>query len=874
MRLQHNIMAQSSYRNYKKNVSGMKKNLERLASGYKVNRAADDAAGLAISEKMRAQIAGEETAQKNAKDGISLVQTAEGALAEVHDILDRMAELATQSANGTYDSDTDRYQLQKEMGLLLDEINRIADSSNFNGIPLLDGSMDAGGGVVFTPGSFQIDNSTLHPAGPDAGSIELPGVGPTLGQDTVLHTKGTLGNSTNEFSIDLHNVILNANSTISISVGDGVSITVTNNSDEPVTAKDIAAAIAGDSSKKISVDFGDAKVGVSERGSATVTLGKDSVFEMKASGTRVTFAQTNGSDIEMPKEVSIADATAPLPDVTAPSGVPQVQEPTESSPAKYTIDLSGVSMSAPGWVTVGILGREFDLEVTADEFYGSTPVGTVLADKLADALNDASFPPDTTAGALSFSSSDGKLTVAFEKKGEGMMPSDYADKLGSVTVETSVYKDSEPLPELSELLDFGDPDGEEDTYLSSINVEIGGTTYDFTIYSERTAPDDIDLNDPKVIVVTLEDARNGKSMEVIQKQFQDKLNMRLAKDSLDNKKHNANYDEYVRARLVKVEGGYKVEYESVKKTYIGVSDDSGNSGSGGGPEGPGGSGGPAAASKNFSGDYNKSTTVLQTRSGGAQDRLASTSFDLKKLADSDGYIAEGTTITIGRDTYTFTYDANKIGKDGYVALNSGDDLGTAAEKLTKAAERNGTYTVGWDEQHDGGKGRITITEREGQTYFDLTTMEGIEKSLGFKNAATTPASGAKGMTLQIGDGDDIYSQLKISVKDCHTKALGIDAISIATQADAAAATYPIRRAKDYVSDVRGTLGAAQNRLEHTINNLGVMVENIQESESAIRDADIAEEMMSYTKNNILIQSAQSMLAQANQVPQGVLQMLQ
>ena len=95
MRIQHNIMAMNAYRNYTNNTSAMQKNLERLSSGYKINRAGDDAAGLAISEKMRAQITGLEVASKNAKDGISLVQTAEGALTEVHDMLNRMVELAT-----------------------------------------------------------------------------------------------------------------------------------------------------------------------------------------------------------------------------------------------------------------------------------------------------------------------------------------------------------------------------------------------------------------------------------------------------------------------------------------------------------------------------------------------------------------------------------------------------------------------------------------------------------------------------------------------------------------------------------------------------------------------------------------------------------
>ena len=101
----------------------------------------------------------------------------------------------------------------------------------------------------------------------------------------------------------------------------------------------------------------------------------------------------------------------------------------------------------------------------------------------------------------------------------------------------------------------------------------------------------------------------------------------------------------------------------------------------------------------------------------------------------------------------------------------------------------------------------------------------------------------------------------------------IEDIDIGTQAGAQKAVDVIKNAINYVSSVRGDLGAIQNRLEHTANNLSVMAENIQDAESTIRDTDIAEEMMAYTKNNILVQSAQAMLAQANQVPQGVLQLL-
>ena len=141
------------------------------------------------------------------------------------------------------------------------------------------------------------------------------------------------------------------------------------------------------------------------------------------------------------------------------------------------------------------------------------------------------------------------------------------------------------------------------------------------------------------------------------------------------------------------------------------------------------------------------------------------------------------------------------------------------------------------------------------------------------SGAARPNAG-KPLTLQIGDTSDSFNQLKVGIKDCHVDALGLTDMKIGDQDSAAKALDKIKSAINYVSDVRGTLGATQNRLDHTINNLSVMQENIQDAESTIRDTDVADEMMAYTKNNILIQSAQAMLAQANQVPQGVLQLLQ
>ncbi|WP_017415628.1 flagellin N-terminal helical domain-containing protein [Clostridium tunisiense] len=144
MIINHNMNAMNAHRNMGMNTVNAGKSMEKLSSGLRINRAGDDAAGLAISEKMRGQIRGLDQASRNAQDGISLIQTAEGALNETHSILQRMKELSTQSANGTLDDVVDRAAIQTEVNKLNEEIDRIASTTNFNGKKLLDGSIGAG----------------------------------------------------------------------------------------------------------------------------------------------------------------------------------------------------------------------------------------------------------------------------------------------------------------------------------------------------------------------------------------------------------------------------------------------------------------------------------------------------------------------------------------------------------------------------------------------------------------------------------------------------------------------------------------------------------------------------------------------------------
>ena len=210
------------------NNSAVAKNLEKLSSGYKINRAGDDAAGLAISEKMRAQITGLETASKNAEDAVSLVQTAEGALTEVHSMLNRMVALATQSANGTYNG-TNRGSMNEEVDQLKSEIDRILSTTNFNGMELFTsdqtitfqvsetGIADAQIGIQMS----KMNTSTLkidavHISNPARGTGSLDAAGQTNARqqisvinaaiDKVSKLRGTFGAMQNRLEHTINNL--------------------------------------------------------------------------------------------------------------------------------------------------------------------------------------------------------------------------------------------------------------------------------------------------------------------------------------------------------------------------------------------------------------------------------------------------------------------------------------------------------------------------------------------------------------------------------------------------------------------------------------------------------------------------------------------
>ena len=504
-----NTMAINAQRQLNLNNNKVSKSLEKLSSGYKINRAGDDAAGLAISERMKAQIKGLDAASNNSQDGISLVQTAEGALNEVHDMLNRMVELATKAANGVY-TESQRANYSDEVAQLKDEINRIADSTNFNSLSLLNGDLAGPASVTDV-------------AGTDAGAIVKGNGDATFG--AVVNGAGAAKSS---FEVKMDNVTFNKDlDKIVLTIG---GQTVESNA---VTGADLADP------SKLAAAFG----------TKTITLGGEQ-FTASVQGNTVKF-ETAGNT---------------------------------------TVDLAALGLTQNNTVNMS----------------------------------------------------------------------------GSAAATKAV------------------------------------TTLDFT----------------------------GKTGDTV----------------------------------------------------------------------------------------------------------------------------NGATVTIDGKTYQFVADAKDV-KDGATAIvvDPKDDAATIAAALE--AELQKANIANTDIKVDGNKVVFTA-----------------QNTGAADNAVEVEVDG--GLILQVGDTYDTFNKLSVSVDDMHTKALGLDTVDISTQTTAGQAINTINAAIDSVSKTRAGLGAIQNRLEHTINNLDTTSENLTAANSRIRDTDMAKEMIEYTKMNVLVQSAQAMLAQANQQPQSVLQLLQ
>lgn len=296
MVVQHNMQAANANRMLNVTTSAQSKSTEKLSSGYRINRAADDAAGLTISEKMRKQIRGLDQASTNAQDGVSSVQTAEGALTEVHSMLQRMNELATQAANGTNSKDSDRQAIQDEIDQLTTEIDRVSETTKFNETYLLKG--EAGTKTI---------NMKAHDAGlkgtlTDNGDGTATFVMDTLNAGDKVSIGGknyTIGGTsddldsafgTNGLDINTNHQDISVNGTTykyyadTVKTKDGNKITAGYYSADPSKLADQTAATATGVDGKVTADL--AALKTNAPAGSTITVGTKTVTLMKDDGTK------------------------------------------------------------------------------------------------------------------------------------------------------------------------------------------------------------------------------------------------------------------------------------------------------------------------------------------------------------------------------------------------------------------------------------------------------------------------------------------------------------------------------------------------------------------------------------------------------------
>ncbi|MEY8319600.1 flagellin [Lachnospiraceae bacterium 46-61] len=845
MIIQHNISALNAYNKLSGNNKALAANLQKLSSGYKINKAGDDAAGLAVSEKMRAQITSLEVAQKNSLDGISLVQTAEGALTEVHSMLNRMVELANQSANGTYD-DSNRQKLQAEVDQLKSEINRISDATNFNGIKLLDGSMT--NEATFSMGEAQGVNILAEAAA---------GADPVLGTNTIMHKQGTQA-AKGEFTIDLANTryagavdgdqldIKVGDETFSLTHGDTIGNTKVDLSTTDGVAKALEAAINANANGKVSGDN----------------------FEVKASGNSVKLVEkeigkagkAGLKDLDMAVSVSDpneANTIKNLPKVTG-TVKSTVTDGTAAAKAKIELDFTDVSIEKGddgAKAKFSVAGKDYYIDV--DDDMEDTDIVTALV----AAINADKPTVEKTAGGAE------TLTATADATGKKIT-------LEAANNAETAFTDAQKVVGLTGALE--PPTVQAPGTLTATVADGNATTKATITYNMAGAelPEITDGSTGNKAVFTVA----GQEFEID-----------IPKDGETDAEAIAKaLAEAINAKgLTITKGGndfaFTASVADGTTNLVLTAKDDGTTGIAAADAGNIAVAGKAGApsERGLQGTNNVGTTVIQQGAEEAAGEWASTAFDLTK-----DMLADGNKLKIGNETYVFS-----VGKDSTVRAGKGEvvvdlkDLDTEAtdfvdkaiDRLTKAAANNKMFTVGDDKK----PGRVTLHEHKananafdaGKGGTDLTTFENVQKQISFSVASKTESTG-NSLRLQIGDTSDSYNQLEVNVANCSVEGLGIKNVDISTQDGAAAAVAAINDAIDYVSTVRGNLGATQNRLEHTINNLEATTTNITEAESRIRDTDMAKEMMAYTKNNILVQASQAMLAQANQVPQGVLQLLQ
>jgi flagellin len=784
MRIYHNIPALNAYNNLSVTQNALASSIKKLSSGLRINSAADDAAGLAISEKMRAQIRGLDMAARNAQDGISMIQTAEGALESTNSILQRMRELSVQAANDTL-SQQDREYIQLEINQLRDEINRIASSTQFNKKRLLDGSAS----VLWSSDSL---STKLFVRG---GLRQID----QFGQKNVAEGNFKITISANPgqseaqksdiFKIKHENIL--SNLTMDKNYINRVSVDNLPPADYTVRVASAVAANSG--SMGIVARFGE---------------GTYSGF----SSTGVNMAALSGT-AQVFYEITNVDNVSNTITFKAVAQVLRIDGTSET----FVSEALQVGIGANGkvkWTAFGIAGTLFSF--TAQNSLTGIKVGQRL---IATYQNSTVATVRITVSAVNLNSAWGGY---WDKPTAGLPNGQYVQDVGFILAETAVSGKDVQLrgfylnPSNGTMYDTNIILGLK-TSFASVSTGTTLTTFKATYVGQTAQLDtrlrDLDkfwdsngrfmLDDPKTLTITQGDGKttsitiySNDTMGDLVRKFNDAIANGLGQAALVN--NNAmNFASFVTNPVANTS-------ESVAGTIIIRSVINGIGGT-----------------LNISGD---------------QDLMDALSLNvIQKPVENEFFVSI-------QDAHSGQPVVSNVKVSGNYAV------GLIHPNLDFEFDQNANMEVSWNE----------ITKK----YETKVTSEAFRTVIHISDNTAVFQIGAN-------EGED----MSIDIGDMSTRALGLHKVLVTDRKSASRSITIIDTALTTLATQRSKLGAYMNRLEYTINNLTTAAENLTASESRIRDLDMAKEMMNFTRLNILLQSGQAMLAQANQLPQNILQLL-
>ncbi|MDR1516344.1 MAG: flagellin [Synergistaceae bacterium] len=804
MRILHNVPALQSYNALTKTNNSLSKSIERLSTGLRINSAADDAAGLAISEKMRAQINGLNQATSNAQDGISMIQTAEGALSETHSMLQRMRELAVQSANDTLTQE-DRSYIQAEVDQLKEEIDRISTTTQFNKKQLLDGtggalwSSDKLATKVIVNGGLRTTDQFGQKAAAE-GNFKIT-VDAIPGQSQVQKS--------DIFKIKHKNVIMN----VSLNKLDGFE----------------AVRVDG-------LPPGDYNVQAEE----PATIDQEFVV--------LNNYMASGSDMETLLDITVGDFIGTKAGENLNILLEVANVNTTSGSESVTFRAKTFAIGADG--TMNVYSEESFVVTTNGFSTGAAAVPTGIGLNVKDGITDGGIKLDLAVpddikkftigdkAVLRYTEEDSTSSADILLTVDGKLNKDWPEKWDAGVNTGFEVKYAFEQAEI----------GNKDVHLRSFYLNTdNGTVYEGDVV--------LTLND-KFADADFTNARTGVSFEASYVGQVAKGDVQLR--DLD-KYWNANGKFLLESpqtiQIVQGDGTktsvtlYSTDtLEDVREKL----NDAIAFGLGQGKYSPKDSGNFVSFVEDVPGKIFPNTA----------ESVAGTFVIRSIIPGTDGELSFSGDEEIIR---TFSLNVIQESKESQfrVAVYDAHTNATVASNIKISGNTlYGIVAPNVDVRFDP-LADIKATFNDTTRNFALTSISGIYETIVHLSDNTT--------IFQIGANDS--EDMGVDIGNMSALSLGVSNVILTDRESAAKAIGKIDNAIGLVSRQRGKLGAYQNRLEHTINNLTTAATNTTAAESRIRDADMAKEMMEFTKLNILSQAGNSMLAQANQLPQNVLALL-